>query len=52
MFIKLLFVFFLFGFVAVGILLLTNHPGFAIKLCNYLFFILLAGLLYEKFYKK
>lgn len=52
MFIKLLFVFFLFGFIAVGILLLTNHPGFAIKITNYLFFILFVGIIYERFFKK
>jgi len=41
----------LLGFLGVGVLLLTNHPGFAIKVTNYLFFILFAGIVYEKIYK-
>lgn len=40
----------LLGFVGVGILLLTNHPGFAIKVTNYLFFVLFAVIVYEKVY--
>lgn len=38
----------LLGFLGVGGLLLTNHPGFAIKVTNYLFFLLLVGITYEK----
>lgn len=41
----------LLGFVGVGILLVTNHPGFAIKVTNYLFLFLLAGIIYEKIIK-
>lgn len=40
------------GFLLVGLMLLTGHPGFAIKICNYLFFIILVGVIYEKFIKK
>lgn len=38
----------LLGFLGVGGLLLTNHLGFAIKVTNYLFFLLLVGIIYEK----
>ncbi|EKD94492.1 MAG: hypothetical protein ACD_26C00034G0027 [uncultured bacterium] len=50
--IKLLVTMSLFGFLCVGGLLLTNHPGFAIRIINYLFFIILIGVIYEKFIKK
>ncbi len=43
----------LFGFVAIGALLLANHWGMAIKITNYLFFILLFSVVYEIiFFKK
>lgn len=38
----------LFGFVAIGALLLTNHWGMAIKVTNYLYFLLLGLVIYEK----
>lgn len=44
MIIKLLITISLVGFLGVGVLLLTNHPGFAIKISNYLFFILSLGI--------
>ena len=34
----------LFGFVIVSFLLFTNHGGYAIKISNYLFFILSLGI--------
>lgn len=34
----------LLGFLGVGALLLLGHPGFAIKITNYLFFLLAAGV--------
>lgn len=37
------------GFLVAGGLLLTSHWGFAIKIINYLFFVILFGVLYEKF---
>ena len=43
----------LFGLIGVGILLLTNHWGIAIKITNYMFFVLLLGVVYEIiFFKK
>lgn len=37
------------GFLTIGILLLTSHPGYAIKITNFIFILLLGGmLLYEK----
>lgn len=48
MIIKSLLAISLLGFLVVGGLLLTNHPGFAIKITNYLFFLLLVGIIYEK----
>jgi len=42
----------LIGFLFVGLLLLTGHPGIAIKITNYLFFVLLAIIIYEKIFKK
>lgn len=50
---KLLLTISILGFFGVGLLLFTNHPGFAIKTSNYLFFILIAGVIasevkYEK----
>ncbi len=43
----------LLAFAAVGILLFTNHWGMAIKIANYLFFVLLAVVVYEIiFFKK
>jgi len=38
----------LLGFVAVGVLLFTNHWGMAIKITNYLYFLLLGLVIYEK----
>ena len=32
------------GFLGAGALLLFGHPGFAIKITNYLFFLLTAGV--------
>lgn len=52
MIIRLLLTTSLLGFLGVGGLLLTNHPGFAIKITNYLFFILFVGIIYERFFKK
>lgn len=52
MILKLFLIVALLGFVGIGILLFTNHPGFAIKICNYLFFVILITLFYEKFIKK
>lgn len=37
----------LFSFLAVGGLLFSGHGGFAIKITNYIFWVLLAGILYE-----
>jgi len=34
----------LLGLLGVGALLLLGHPGFAIKITNYLFFLLAAGV--------
>ncbi|MFC1625516.1 hypothetical protein ACFL1Q_00540 [Patescibacteria group bacterium] len=42
----------LLGLVVVGVLLLTNHPGFAIKITNYIFLLLLIGVTYETIFKK
>jgi len=39
------------GFLIVGLLLYTNHAGFAIKIVNYLFLVLFTILIYEKIYK-
>jgi len=45
--------FVLLGFVPVGLLLLTNHWGMAIRITNYLFIILLFSVIYETiFFKK
>ncbi|MEK7169188.1 MAG: hypothetical protein AAB778_04200 [Patescibacteria group bacterium] len=52
MIIRLLLTIFLLGFLGVGGLLLTNHPGFAIKVTNYLFSIILIDVIYEKFIEK
>jgi hypothetical protein len=41
---KLLITISLSGFLGVGVLLLINHPGFAIKITNYLFFVLCLGI--------
>ena len=38
----------LFGFVAIGAFLFTNHWGIAIRAANYLYFILLGLVIYEK----
>lgn len=32
------------GFLAIGFLLATGHPGFAIKFTNYLYFLLLVSV--------
>lgn len=41
------------GFLGIGILLFTNHWGFAIKITAYLYFILSVGVIYEIiFFKK
>lgn len=40
------------GFLGVGILLLLGHPGFAIKITNYIFFVLLVGVAYEAILEK
>lgn len=40
------------SFGVAGALLLTNHWGAAIKVTNYLFFILLAWILYAKYSEK
>lgn len=42
----------LFGFLLVGMFLITNHWGFAIKIANYLYFILLAEICHEIIYHK
>jgi hypothetical protein len=36
------------GFLGIGMLLFTNHWGLAIKITNYLYFLLLVGVGYEK----
>lgn len=41
-----------FGFLIIGFLLLTNHPGVAMKIINYIFFLLLAIITYEKIIKE
>lgn len=38
----------LLGFLVVGGLLAAGHAGFAIKITNYIFFLLLGGIIYEK----
>ncbi len=35
----------LLGFIVIGFLLFTRHGGFAIKISNYLFFILCLGII-------
>lgn len=35
------------GFLLVATLLFTGHPGFALKIANYLYFLLLLGILLE-----
>ena len=35
------------GFLGVSGLLAAGHPGLAIKITNYLFFLLLTGVIYE-----
>lgn len=46
---KFLIFFGLMGFVAVGVLLFTNHPGFAIKITNYIYYTLFIGVVFELF---
>lgn len=41
-----------FGLLGVGVLLLTNHWGVAIKVIDYLFFIFLFGVVYEIIFLK
>lgn len=47
---KLLLTISLIGFLGIGGLLLTNHPGFAIKISNYLFFVLCLGIVLSYIY--
>lgn len=37
----------LFVFLLIGLLLLIGHPGFAIKVANYFYFILVLAILIE-----
>ncbi|QQG47094.1 MAG: hypothetical protein HY044_03050 [Candidatus Woesebacteria bacterium] len=41
-----------FGFLIISFMLLTNHWGIAIRIINYLFFLLLFIVLYEFFKTK
>ncbi len=47
---NLLLLFSLAGFLVVGFLLATNHPGFAIKITNYLYVLLLVSVLWQVLY--
>lgn len=40
----------LLGFIVVGFLLFTEHGGFAIKISNYLFFVLCLGIVLSYIY--
>lgn len=40
------------GLLIIGVLLLTGHPGLAIKITNYLFFVMFIIIIYEKNFKK
>lgn len=39
----------LLGFLGVGVLLLLGHPGFAIKITNYIYYTLFIGVVFELF---
>lgn len=46
---KLILAISLFIFLMIGFLLLTGHGGFAVKLSNYVFFVLCLGMLLTYF---
>lgn len=42
----------LIGFVFIGFLLLTGHPGFAQKVALYTFMLIFLGVIYGTFFEK
>ncbi|HWA51999.1 MAG TPA: hypothetical protein VG895_03035 [Patescibacteria group bacterium] len=45
-----LYLFFVVGFLFISLLLFLNHPGVAIRIVNWIFYLLIIAILFKLFY--